>query len=141
MADLIPCEARGPDGTELAGCAKLYLPLTDGPPSEPPFAFVLQLARDADTELVWVFMAFGPATPARVFVASTSVLIANGMGGSPRRSSREHHAPGMVCVASSTELRRTVPPTRSCTAKRSGAKGSTQFDTEPSNESPYGGVH
>jgi hypothetical protein len=53
----------GPDGTELAGCAKLYLPLTDGPASERPFAFVLQLAREAHAELVWVFVAFGLRYP------------------------------------------------------------------------------
>lgn len=38
LADVIPCEALGPDGTALAGCAKLYLPFRDSPPSERPFA-------------------------------------------------------------------------------------------------------
>jgi hypothetical protein len=41
LADVRPCEAEGPDGTRLAGCAKLYLPANEGPPSERPFAFVL----------------------------------------------------------------------------------------------------
>ena len=53
----------GPDATELAGCAKLYLPFIDAPPSQRPFAFVLQLARDIDGELVWVFIAFGHRHP------------------------------------------------------------------------------
>jgi hypothetical protein len=63
LADVLPCESHGPDGTELAGCAKLYLPVSDAPPSERPFAFVLQLARDQDSALVWVFVAFGPRHP------------------------------------------------------------------------------
>lgn len=63
LADLLPCDAEGPDGTRLAGCAKLYLPATGGPPSERPFAFVLQLARDANNGLVWIFVAFGHRHP------------------------------------------------------------------------------
>jgi hypothetical protein len=69
LTDVLPCEARGPDGTALAGCAKLYLPVGDTPPSERPFAFVLQLARDTDSTLVWVFVAFGHRHP-RVGVRS-----------------------------------------------------------------------
>jgi hypothetical protein len=62
LADVLPCEARGPDGTALAGCAKLYLPIGDAPPSERPFGFVLQLARAKDS-LIWVFVAFGGRHP------------------------------------------------------------------------------
>jgi hypothetical protein len=62
LADLRPCEAAGPDGTILAGCAKLYVPIGDAPPSQRPFAFVLQLAREGET-LAWVFVAFGPRHP------------------------------------------------------------------------------
>lgn len=36
LAAVIPCEPLGPDGTALAGCAKLYLPAGDDPPSERP---------------------------------------------------------------------------------------------------------
>ena len=61
--DLLACEAVGPDATELAGCAKLYLPFIDAPPSQRPFAFVLQLARDTSGGLVWVFIAFGHRHP------------------------------------------------------------------------------
>ena len=64
LASLLPCEALGPDRTELAGCAKLYLPITDQPPSQRPFAFVLQLTRDTqDQTLVWLFIAFGYRHP------------------------------------------------------------------------------
>jgi hypothetical protein len=63
LADVLPCDAHGPDSTELAGCAKLYLPLGDARPSARPFAFVLHLARDADSSLVWVFLAFGYRHP------------------------------------------------------------------------------
>lgn len=63
LAEVLPCEAHGTDGTALAGCAKLYLPVGDAPPSERPFAFVLQLAREMDSTLVWVFVAFGHRHP------------------------------------------------------------------------------
>lgn len=62
LAGLRPCEDPGSDGTHLRGCAKLYLP-TQGPPSERPFGFVLQLVRDGDGELCWTFLAFGPRHP------------------------------------------------------------------------------
>lgn len=61
LGRLRPCEAEGPDGTELAGCAKLYLPDRRSV-SEQPFAFVLQLAR-TDEGLIFVFVAFGPRHP------------------------------------------------------------------------------
>jgi hypothetical protein len=63
LADVHPCEAIGPDGTQLVGCAKLYLPLGDGPPSERPMAFVLRLARAEDGTLAWIFVAFGHRHP------------------------------------------------------------------------------
>jgi hypothetical protein len=62
LADVRPCEPVGPEGTALAGCAKLYLPVGDAPPSERPFAFVLQLARNGYT-FVWIFIAFGHRHP------------------------------------------------------------------------------
>lgn len=63
LADVRPCEAIGADGTELAGCAKLYVPIGDAPPSERPYAFVLRLTRESDGTLLWVFVAFGPRHP------------------------------------------------------------------------------
>jgi hypothetical protein len=63
LADAGACEAHGADGTRLAGCAKVYLPLGEGTASERPFGMVVQLARDEQRELVWVFVAFGPRHP------------------------------------------------------------------------------
>lgn len=63
LAHVLPCEAHGPDRTALAGCAKLYLPVGNAPPSDRPFAFVLQLVRGTDSTLVWVFVAFGHRHP------------------------------------------------------------------------------
>ena len=63
LAEVLSCEAHGPDGTSLAGCAKVYLPVADAPPSDRPFAFVLQLAREMDSTLVWVFVAFAHRHP------------------------------------------------------------------------------
>ena len=60
-----PCEPLGPDKTELSGCVKLYLPVGDTPPSERPFAFVLQLSRGGEEGLLWQFVAFGSRHPGR----------------------------------------------------------------------------
>lgn len=62
LEQLLPCESLGPDRTELAGCAKLYLPIGEAPPSQRPLAFVLQLAHDAG-DLAFAFIAFGPRHP------------------------------------------------------------------------------
>jgi hypothetical protein len=63
LADVRPCQAIGPDGTQLVGCTKLYLPLGDAPPSERPMAFVLRLARTPAGRLEWIFVAFGYRHP------------------------------------------------------------------------------
>ncbi len=63
LADARACEAHGADGTRLAGCAKVYLPLGAGPASERPFGMVVQLARHEQSEFIWVFVAFGPRHP------------------------------------------------------------------------------
>lgn len=63
LADALACEAQGADGTLLAGCAKVYLPLGQGPASQRPFGMVVQLARGGQQELLWVFVAFGPRHP------------------------------------------------------------------------------
>lgn len=42
--------ARRCDRTELAGGAKLYLPISAAPASQRPFASVLQLTGDAEDE-------------------------------------------------------------------------------------------
>jgi hypothetical protein len=77
LVDVRPCEASGPDGTRLPGCAKLYLPVTDRPPSERPFAFVLQLARMPTEGLMWAFVAFGHRHPAPGVLATTQHIPAS----------------------------------------------------------------
>jgi hypothetical protein len=72
LADVHPCEAIGPDGTQLVGCAKLYLPLGDGPPSERPMAFVLRLARAQDGMVAWILSLSVIAIQDRAYAASTS---------------------------------------------------------------------
>lgn len=54
---------RRRQSSSAPGCGKLYLSVFDAPPSERPFAFVLQLAREMDSTLVWVFVAFGHGHP------------------------------------------------------------------------------
>lgn len=77
LPEVLPCDAHGPDGTALAGCAKLYLPVGEAPPSERPFAFVLQLAREMDSTLA--FVAFGHRDPRAACAASTSARIVSCM--------------------------------------------------------------
>lgn len=89
LADVIPCEALGPDGTALAGCAKLYLPFRDSPPSERPFAFVLQLAQEMDSTLVWSSPPSVTVTREPACAASTSEHIASCMAGSPSGADRD----------------------------------------------------
>ena len=61
LSDVHPCAAHGTDGTELAGCVKLYLPVSDGPPSLRPFGFVLRLRHNGS--FYWALVAFGPRHP------------------------------------------------------------------------------
>ncbi len=46
LTALQQCEAEATDDTRLAGLVKVYVPITDAPPSERPFGFVLAPARD-----------------------------------------------------------------------------------------------
>ena len=57
------CKAAGDDGTELSGCSKLYVPLDAQGASAAPYGFIFRLAKTADNELVWNFMAFGERHP------------------------------------------------------------------------------
>ena len=63
LAALQQCDAEAPDGTRLAGLVKVYVPITDGPPSERPFGFVLAPARDAGGIFLTV-VAYGERHPA-----------------------------------------------------------------------------
>lgn len=55
--ELRACEAEGPDGTELGGCLKLYLPLGQGDPHERPFGMVFVDVGREQPELV--MLAYG----------------------------------------------------------------------------------
>ena len=64
LADLRRCEAEAADGTRLAGLVKVYVPISDAPPSERPYAFVLSPARRERTPTL-VLVAFGERHPRR----------------------------------------------------------------------------
>lgn len=57
------CEPENDDGTKLAGCSKLYVPLHAKGASAAPYGLVFRLARAQDEELVWNFIAFGERHP------------------------------------------------------------------------------
>ena len=57
------CRAEGDDGTRLARCLKLYVPLDDRPASERPYAFVLELAVARDGAVTLRFIAYGERHP------------------------------------------------------------------------------
>lgn len=57
------CEAEGDDGTELAGCSKLYVPLDAVGASAAPYGFVFRLVKTSERALAWNFIAFGKRHP------------------------------------------------------------------------------
>lgn len=62
VAQLRACSSTSRDGTDLTGMAKVYVPVSDGPPSDRPYGFVFVLARDADG-LYLEFVAYGERHP------------------------------------------------------------------------------
>lgn len=62
LSALERCDAEGSDGTRLAGLVKVYVPITDGPPSERPFGFVFAAAR-GETGVYFALVAFGERHP------------------------------------------------------------------------------
>jgi len=62
--ELEACAEDGPDGTRLGGLLKLYLPISEAPPSERPFAFVLATGRDEGQRYL-ALVAFGERHPRR----------------------------------------------------------------------------
>jgi hypothetical protein len=64
LADLRRCEAEAAGGTSLAGLVKVYVPISDAPPSERPYAFVLSPARRERTPAL-ALVAFGERHPRR----------------------------------------------------------------------------
>jgi hypothetical protein len=64
LADLRRCEAEAAGGTSLAGLVKVYVPISDAPPSERPYAFVLSPARRERIPAL-ALVAFGERHPRR----------------------------------------------------------------------------
>lgn len=62
LSALERCDAEGPDGTRLGGLVKVYVPITEGPPSERPFGFVFAPARDG-RGLFLTLVAYGERHP------------------------------------------------------------------------------
>lgn len=57
------CEEHGPDGTELTGCAKVYVPI-DAAPSAARYGFVFALRAGLESgDLVLPLIAFGERHP------------------------------------------------------------------------------
>lgn len=63
LTKLQRCDAESPDGTRLSGLLKVYVPITDGPPSERPFGFVFMPARD-ERGVHLSLVAYGERHPA-----------------------------------------------------------------------------
>lgn len=59
---LMPCSAEGRDGTNLAVLVKVYVPISDGPASERPLAFVLRPLR-GDSGPYLELLAYGERHP------------------------------------------------------------------------------
>lgn len=62
-SELLACRPGG-DGTRLALCVKVYLPLGESPPSERPYAFVFEPAERRDGSVMLRLLAFGERHPA-----------------------------------------------------------------------------
>jgi hypothetical protein len=60
IASLKPCDAEGADGTQLTGCAKVYLP-----PPVGLHGMVLRFARQPDGRFTLAYAAFGLRHPPR----------------------------------------------------------------------------
>lgn len=61
--ELRTCRADGDDGTRLARCLKVYVPLGEGAPSERPYGFVFELAEARGGGVTLRFLAFGERHP------------------------------------------------------------------------------
>lgn len=62
-AHLRGCEAEGPDRTRLAGCLKVYAPLSERAASERPNGFVFELAQSHEGVVTLRLLAFGERHP------------------------------------------------------------------------------
>jgi hypothetical protein len=59
---LLACEASGDDGTRLPRCLKVYVPITERPPSERPYGFVFRVSMSPEGAILR-FIAFGQRHP------------------------------------------------------------------------------
>ena len=59
-----PCAEFGPEGTRLKGLVKVYVPISDAPASERPFAFVFDGGRGQRVPYL-ALVAFGERHPRR----------------------------------------------------------------------------
>ena len=57
------CSAEGDDGSRLARCLKVYVPMGDRPASERPYAFVFELAVSGDGGVTLRLIAYGERHP------------------------------------------------------------------------------
>jgi hypothetical protein len=64
VAQLQPCAEDGPDHTRLAGLLKVYVPISEAPPSRRPFGFVFSAGRDQRGTYL-ALVAFGERHPPR----------------------------------------------------------------------------
>jgi hypothetical protein len=64
LVELRVCDATGRDGTRLARCVKLYVPLS-GAPSEQPYGFVFDVGKDPTGRPVLFLLAYGERHPQR----------------------------------------------------------------------------
>ena len=71
--ELMRCAAEGRDGTRLAGCLKVYLPLEE---SERPFRMVL-IAGEREAGLELVYLAFGVGDQPQASPAPSADAIAH----------------------------------------------------------------
>lgn len=58
-----PCGSEGPDGTNLSGCMKVYLPLGRPSSSEAPYGFVFEAVMREPLTLELHLLAFGERHP------------------------------------------------------------------------------
>jgi hypothetical protein len=84
QSELRPCDAEARDGTNLAGCVKVYVPAPAG-----PFGLVLEVARTAEGRVGLMYVAFGTRHQPRGSRAPSVYAIAHqrihGRAPAPRR--------------------------------------------------------
>lgn len=62
--ELQRCDAEGPDGTQLGGLLKIYIPIRDAPASMRPFGFVFA-PMPSEEGITLLLVAYGDRHPRR----------------------------------------------------------------------------